>query len=68
MKYIQDKTETYKKNVGERMQEIDQSFDKFIPPIPVQEKAAIKLEVKQNVEEAKKTVDDDVNIDIVDFC
>ena len=56
MKYIRNKTENYKRKVGERMQEIDETFDKFIPAISVKEKAAIKEEVTQNVEEAKKLV------------
>merc|ERR1719427_972311 len=55
MKYIQDKTEDYKKKVKGRMQEIDNSFEKFIPAIPVQEKAAIKQEVQQTIQEARST-------------
>ena len=41
------------------MREIDQIRDKFLPAISAQEKAAIKEEVKRNVEEAKKLVSDE---------
>ena len=59
MKYIQDKTENYKQNVGNRMREIDQIRDKILPAISPQEKAAIKEQVKKNVEEAKISISDE---------
>ena len=54
VEFIQEKTENYKQNVGKRMQEIEESFEKFIPPISHQEKKAIKQEVKENIEEIKE--------------
>ena len=50
---IQQNTEDYKKKVSGRMQEIDNSFEKFIPAIPVQEKAAIKQEIQESIQEAR---------------
>ena len=53
MEFIQQRTDDYKKKVKGRMQEIDDSFEKFIPAIPVQEKAAIKQEIQESIQEAR---------------